>query len=184
MGMNALRPRLLFLLLTVVTASAQSPSPSPRSSPSPNPSPSPANNRPAPYWTAEVPGGKFTVALDAITSISQSTYIVDNSARVTEVSIGTAGSVQGRFYYIEPYTPQGPLASGQAQIDKLKSKVEEVLDRVSEDDPNTMVLKNFPATTHAHTVEFHISSLDHLNKLYGSLENALRTRREGKFKIP
>lgn len=174
MGMNSLRLGLILFLVTSTFASAQTPTPSP--------SPTPNNNTRRPYWTAELPGGKFMVALDTISSISQSQYIVDNAARVTEVSVGTLGSVQGRFYYLEPYTPQSPLASGQDKIDQLKGKVEEVLDRVSEDDPNTMVLKNYPTTTHAHTIEFRVKSVDSLNKLYNSLETALKNGRDTKFK--
>lgn len=174
MGINPLRPSLLIWLLTTAFALAQTPTPSP--------TPTPPNNSGRPYWTASLPGGTFMVALDTISSISKSEYIVDNSARVTEVSIGTIGSVQGRFYYLEPYTPQSPLASGQDKIELLKGKVNETLGRVSEDDPNNMVLKNFPTTTHAHTVEFHISSMEKLNKLYGSLETAIKNHRDTRFK--
>jgi len=172
--MNPLRTGLLLLLLTAVLAPAQTPTPSP--------TPTPVNNTRRPYWTAEMPGGKFMVALDTISSISQSQYIVDNTARVTEVSIGTVGSVQGRFYYLEPYTPQGPLANGQAKIDILKGKVEEALGHVTEEDPNSLVLKNYPTTTHAHTIEFRVKSVDVLNKLYGSIETAMKTGRDTKFK--
>lgn len=171
MGMKRLRIGGLILLLSAASALAQ------------QPTPTPAPPR-APYWSADLPGGKFLVALDAVTSLSQSTYIVDGNARVTEVSVGTVGSVQGRFYYIEAYVPQSPLVSGQAQIDKLKDKVDEVMDRVSEDDPNTLVMKNYPTTTHAHTVEFRVNTLANLGKLYSSLESALRNRKEGKFKLP
>lgn len=175
MGMNLLRGGLLLLCLIPAMSRAQQPTPAPE--------PSNEESRRA-CWTAELPGGKFMVPLDAITSISQSQYVVDGNARVTEVSIGTTGSVQGRFYYLEPYTPQSPLAIGQTQIDKLREKVDEVVDRVSENDPNTMVLKNYPTTTHAHTIEFRLTSLNNLKKLYSSLETALRSQKDTRFKLP
>ena len=176
MGIKFLR--LLLWAMFATAAWAQQPSPTP----SPTPT-TPNNTSGRPYWLAELPSGKFMIALDSVTSLSQSQYVVDGNARVTEVSVGTSGSVQGRFYYLEPYVPQSPLVSGQSQIDQLKEKVDEALGRVSEDDPNTMVMKNYPTTTHAHTIEFRLGSRADVQKIYSSLENALRTRKDTKFKL-
>ncbi len=134
------------------------------------------------YWKACLPGGNFIVPLSSITSISQSQYVVDGSMRVTEVSVGTIGSVQGRFYYVEPLTPQSPLGVGQSTLEDLKSRIEEVADRTGGEEVWSKVIKNYPTTTHAHTVEFRLASAEQLAKLYQSLENSFLRRRTVEFK--
>ena len=67
--------------------------------PTPTPDGAPTNRG---VWRAELPGGTFVVALSQITSVSSHEYVVDNTARVTEVTVGMGGSLIGRFYFLEP----------------------------------------------------------------------------------
>jgi hypothetical protein len=128
-----------------------------------------------PYWKAELKDGTFLVPHSAITSISRSTYLVDGSIRVTEISIGTQGSVQGRFYHAEPIEPTLPL--GQSSLNLLKDRAQEVQSRLGLDEQATKVLKNYPTTTHAHTVEFRLPTLTELDAIFQHLERSYLQRR-------
>lgn len=135
------------------------------------------------YWEAEFPTGTYIVKLGAICSVSKHQYIVDGAAKVTEVSIGTAGSEQARFYYIEPNTPQTPNGIGQSVINAAQDVAKEAVQRVPGSDQATQaVVKNYPTTTHAHTVEYRVLSVDVLEKLFTSVRNALLDNRGTTFK--
>lgn len=123
-------------------------------------------------WVAEMPAGKYIVRLTTITSVSMHEYVVDGSLRVTEVNVSTKGSELARFYYLEPNTPTAPGGVGQSAIDKVKERAEEVGERVGADTLWQKVSKNYPTTTHAHTIEYRLGSKDNLRKLFESVEKA------------
>ena len=105
-------------------------------------------------WRCDLPGGTYEVAIRAILAVSMHEYIVDGIARVTEMNIDTPGTMAVRFYYIEPLTTNSPLGIGQATLDKVQELAKEAGERVSPgDSPGDKVVKNYPTTTHAHTVE-------------------------------
>jgi len=143
----------------------------------PGASPTPANVQTAfPIWRCTLPGGVYEVALRAILSVSTHEYVADGVARVTEMNIDTAGSTTVRFYYLEPLTAQSPLGIGQSTIDKVQEMATEAAGRVSPDSqpPWEKVVKNYPTTTHAHTVEYRLDSLDDLNRIFKSADQAFR----------
>jgi len=45
------------------------------------------------------------------------------------------------------------------------------------------VVKNYPTTTHAHTVEYRLESVDQIKKVEKSLEDAWRLNKETLLKI-
>jgi hypothetical protein len=146
------------------------------------PSPTPASTKRG-VWQAELPGGKYIVRLSAITAISMHEYVVDNAARVTEVNIGTAGAEYVRFYYIEPNIPaKAPDGIGQSTLNLLQEKAEDASNRVGADDAWKKVVKNYPTTTHAHTIEYRLSSKDALSKLFDSVQHAWLDDHGGTFK--
>ena len=122
------------------------------------------------FWRCEMPGGVYLVALRNIQSISSHEYIVDGAARVTEVTIATSSSVEGRFYYLEPVTPS---AAG-ATLQQLQQHVKDLASSHLDDNDKVWekVIKNYPTTTHAHTVEYRLTSKENLQQLYSSLEQA------------
>src|SRR5882757_1770707 len=61
-----------------------------------------------PLWKAELPGGSYLIARNAINAVSSQQYILDGVARVTEVNISTAGVFQPRFYYLEMLPAEAP----------------------------------------------------------------------------
>ncbi|MFV0337541.1 MAG: hypothetical protein ACK5LK_04770 [Chthoniobacterales bacterium] len=134
------------------------------------------------YWTAILPGGEYTVPHSKITSIGKHSYEVDGTFSVTEVTVGTEGSEIGRFYYFEPVTPESPVTVGQSALDAMKEKVMELNER-SGQNLTTKVIKNYPTTTHAHTMEFRLETEEQLDKLYDNLKSSYTKRRNQTYKI-
>lgn len=125
------------------------------------------------YWKAELPGGTYLIAHDSINGVSSQEYVLDGAARVTEVNISTSGVMQPRFYYIEPLTPKVPSSAGQSTTDRAKSALEEAASRVIPGDPVwAKVVKEYPTTTHAGTIEYRLETKDQIKRLYESLERS------------
>jgi hypothetical protein len=133
-------------------------------------------------WRAELPGGEYIVRLSAITSVSLHEYVIDGAARVAEVNIATSGSELARFYFLEPYPPKPPVAAGQRALDAIENKAKEASARFETGDLRVKVVKSYPTTTHAHTVEYRLSDRESLNKLFKSIEDAWLKERAGSFK--
>ena len=146
-----------------------------------SPSPSPTGTTivgPVGFWKCELPGGTFLVALRNIQSVSTHEYVVDGAARVTEVTIATASSVEGRFYYLEPMTVHSTSAAVPASIQTLQQRVTDLATQRAPVEPVwEKVVKTYPTTTHAHTVEYRITSLANLQQIYASLEQAWTTNK-------
>jgi hypothetical protein len=172
------RTILILLLACGVSAYAQRRTPPPSGSPEAGSSPDSAL-----IWRCELPGGTYEVSIRAIVSVSSHQYVVDNVARVVEVNIDTSGNMAARFYYIEPNAPKTGLPVGQAAIDRASDLAKEAAERVGQDDVWKRVIKSYPTTTHAHTVEYRVESEEQLKKIFDSIENAFQTRRGGTFKL-
>jgi hypothetical protein len=149
---------------------------------SPTPTPGPART---PLWRCDLPGGVYEVAIRNIISVSTHEYVVDGAARVTEMNIDTQGNLEVRFYYIEPLVATSPIGVGQSVIDKAHELANEAAARLSPGDqpPWEKVMKNYPTTTHAHTVEYRLDSLDDLQKLFDSADTAFRTNQNTQITI-
>lgn len=133
------------------------------------------------FWGAEVPGGSFYIAIKEIIAVAQHTYVVDGSARVTEVNIASSANALVRYYHIEPITPETPSAVGKSVLNKVQELANEAAGRVGLDD--LKVIKNYPTTTHAGTVEFRLDSHDNLTKIFESAREALLRQRAAIVKI-
>lgn len=116
-------------------------------------------------------------------SVAMHEYVVDGAARVTEVNIDTTGNSQARFYFLEPITPQTPLAAGQSIINKVQDLATEAAGRTGQDETWKKVVKTYPGSTHAHTVEFRIGSKDDLKKIFDSADQAMRESKEIIFNL-
>ena len=146
---------------------------------SPTPSATPESYRP--LWVAKMPAGNYIVDLNKVTSISKHSYIVDGTMRVTDVTIGTEGSELARFYYLEPNTPQPANGLGQSTVNLLKDKAKDASERVEGTPIWTQVVKNYPTTTHARTIEYRLDSMESLNKLFQNIEDHFRRGSGGTF---
>lgn len=128
-----------------------------------------------PFWKAELPGGNFVVSLAAIRQVSSQQYVVDGAARVTEVNVDTGGQFKPRFYFLEPLAGDvaRALPAGQAVLDHVQGQAESAAAAASPAGPVwSKVVKNYPTSTHAGTVEFRLESLEQLDELYRSVERA------------
>jgi hypothetical protein len=141
------------------------------------------NQAPSSFWQAELPGGNMVMARGAVSSIARTRYLVDGAMRVHEVSVGTLGSVEIRFYFMEPVTPQAPLGVGQSGLNDLRGRLSEAPARTGMSEVESEVLKTYPVTTHAHTVEYRMASIEQLDRLYQHLERWLTRGGSGRFRL-
>ncbi len=169
-------PVLLFLL-TAPVLFAQRPSPNQNPQQNPQATPAPTNIL---MWRCNMPGGSYSVALRAIVSVSMHEYMVDAAVRVTEVNIDTSGNALARFYYLEANTPNAPLGIGQATIEKTQELLQQGAERTGQD-VWKKVVKNYPTTTHSHTIEYRVTDKETLHKLFESAESALRLNKNTVF---
>ena len=77
---------------------------------------------------------------------------------MTEVTVATASSVEARFYYLEPISANASApvgGSAMAQVAVLQQRVQDLATTHGPVEPVwEKVIKNYPTTTHAHTVEY------------------------------
>lgn len=165
---------LLALALLAGTCPAQAPSAA-------TPSPS-TTTREIPIFRAKLPGGTYEVALRAILAVAIHEYLVDGIARVTEVNIDTSGSLLARFYYLEPAAPTTPLGLAGAAVEQTQRLLKEAAEKTGQD-VWKKVIKNYPTTTHARTVEYRVESLEQLNQIYTSAESAFRLQKDTRISV-
>lgn len=182
---HSMRFALLFLAL-ISTALAQTkpgqPAGTTPATPAPAPTPQPAVDSRRPIWRCNLSGGTYQVVVNAMLSVSSHEYVVDGAARVTEVNVDTTGQLTVRFYFIEPATTSGPGGIGAATLGKVQSLLTEAAER-SGTDAWKKVVKSYPTTTHARTVEYRVSSKDALNKIFASASNSLTTGKPGETTV-
>ena len=128
------------------------------------------------FWQATFSnGGHYMVKLTNIVCASKQIYISDGLARVVEVNIGCDTAVVARFYYLEPVGKDTPISAGQIVLDRAQDLVKSAAAKVSPTASQLQVVKNYPASTHAHTVEFVVQDEATLDSLYSSLMQAINT---------
>jgi hypothetical protein len=143
----------------------------------PAPATGTSTSRPDALWRCTLPGGEYLVALRSIASISSHEYIVDGAAQVTEVTVATNSSVEARFYYLEPVTNTSvPALSTAGTLQAMQQHVYDLATSQAGPEPAwEKVVKNYPTTTHAHTVEYRLSTKENLAQIYQSLEQSWTT---------
>jgi hypothetical protein len=170
--------RILLVLATLASVSvAQNPA-----TPSATPTPQPAVNSARPIWRCNLSGGTYQVLASAILSVSSHEYVVDGAARVSEVNVDTSGQFAVRFYFIEPAAASGPGGIGAATLGKVQGLLTEAAER-SGTDAWKKVVKSYPATTHARTIEYRVGGKDALNRIFASASKVMTTGRSDEVKI-
>lgn len=143
-----------------------------------NASKKPATDTDAPnaFWTGNFATGQIMVNIHKIASVSQQKYLLDTQFVVYEVSIDVDGNALTRIYYIEPVAESSSSSAVGAITSRAKSVFGSVQDRATNGslDIETTVSKSYPATTHSHTIEYRVASLEEINAVYKSLTNALQ----------
>jgi hypothetical protein len=127
-------------------------------------------------WTGSLKGGRYLVKAAQIIALSKHEYVADGSARVVEVNLTLSTNANVRFYFLEPVRLEGTgtIAAGQQAIDKARQLVQDAASRISPTLTEPKVVKSYPTTTHAHTIEYVIKDEARLNSLFESLELAFR----------
>lgn len=123
-------------------------------------------------------GGNYLVRCNSIIALSKHEYISDGVARVVEVNITLSSSQVVRFYFLEPVkveTNSSVANAGTQALERAKGMVEQAAGRVSPTLTEPKVVKNYPASTHAHTVEYVLKDETRLNSLFQSLQRGFRT---------
>lgn len=127
------------------------------------------------------------VALDRISAISRHKYVLDGALIVDEVNIDALGQALVRFYFITPITDEiaGNGAAGAAvrAVERGKELIERSANRAGTDVHN-MVVKKYPDTTHAKTIEFRVQTAQQLTELYQSVRTAWESGRGRRFNAP
>jgi hypothetical protein len=135
-----------------------------------------------PMFRATLPGGTYQVAVRSIVAVASHEYLVDGVARVTEVNVDTNGSMLARFYFLEPASTSGPAGLGAATIGTVTKMATEAADKAV-GEAWRKVVKNYPTTTHARTVEYRLSSKDDLQKIFSAADEAFRLQRNRSVSI-
>jgi hypothetical protein len=136
------------------------------------------------FWQCVTPTGNFTVALKDITSVSIHEYTVDGAARVTEMNVGTTGSLIARFYFLEAVSANSPLSTLEAAQSRIREVANSAANRVTgQDGAWEGVVKNYPLSTHAHTVEYRVPDKGTVQKLFESAEKAWMEGRGTKITV-
>jgi hypothetical protein len=136
---------------------------------------------PPPIWKCTLPGGTYEVAVPSITAVSTHQYLVDGTVQVTEVNVDTNGPMVVRFYYIQPNAPgSGPAALAASSVQGVQGLLTQASSAAGAD-AWQKVVKNYPVTTHSHTVEYRLSSSDALSALFSSVEAAFTTQTAGQY---
>lgn len=178
-----MKPFVPFAALFVLLASplvAQTPNPTTDPTANASETNTGESDGPRRFWQASVPGGNYMVAIDRISSISMQTYMLDGALVVHEVTVDTSGQALARFYYIEP--PSSPATGVNQALTRGRQVVDQLGKQTGNDSAN-MVVKKYPETTHAKTVEYRLQSQAELESLYKSLKDTWETGRGRKFTV-
>jgi hypothetical protein len=118
------------------------------------------------------------VALSSIASVSIHDYLVDGTLSVTEVVVDTRGTTTCRFYCLNKLTIPTPGGIGQSSMQEGLKQAERLAETATGTTGTTapwkQVVKNYPTTTHAHTVEFRLNSKEDCEALFNSADEAWR----------
>lgn len=129
-------------------------------------------------WDGRLKGGNYIVRCNSIIALSKHEYVADAVARVVEVNLTLSSSQIVRFYFLEPAkmeTNSNLVNAGTQAVERAKGLFEQAAGRVSTTLTEPRVVKSYPASTHAHTVEFVLKDEARLNSLFQSLERGFRT---------
>ena len=134
------------------------------------------------FWEATLTGGDYMVALNRITAVSRHKYLLDGALIVDEVTIDTEGQSLVRFYFIEPATEKLPGSTGSL----VNERTADLMKRAGQINPEgleNMVVKKYPETTHARTVEYRVLSKIQLTTLFNSVRKAWESGRGSKLVV-
>lgn len=113
------------------------------------------------------------VRLNTLTSVSKQRYLLNGTMNVWELVIDTTGNNTIRIYCIDA----GDKAKSVTESSFRKNVGAAISRNVGVLDGSECVTKTYPESTHAHSVELRVKSLDTINKIQESLMKAMQTGR-------
>jgi len=126
------------------------------------------------FWEARMQGGNYVVALGRISSVSRHKYLLNGTLIVDEVTVDTNGQALARFYFISPVSVGGQGSAAAALVDRAAELTEVAKSRAGSlgIELQDMVVKEYPVTTHARTIEYRMLSKSQLDVLFQSVKTA------------
>jgi hypothetical protein len=135
------------------------------------------------FWVCNIRGSELMIAVDRISAISKTQYVLDGGLIIDEVVIETTGGqALNRIYSIRPVTDAMAQNSASKIIDRVRDVTAERGSRMGTN-LHEMVEKNYPTTSHARTVEFRVVAPEDLDVLYASVKNTWITGKGRVFTI-
>ncbi|MFT3992294.1 MAG: hypothetical protein QM680_12880 [Luteolibacter sp.] len=134
------------------------------------------------FLTVVLATGEYNALLARITSISRHKYLLDNTLIVDEVTIDTDGQALARFYHLTPLAD----ASSSSTAKSLSERSQELSEKTGEGantDVRNMVVKKYPETTHARTIEYRLLSTSQLDTLFNGAKTAWQLGKGKKLTI-
>lgn len=116
------------------------------------------------YLSIDYKGGQFVIPYNRIVSVTRHQYMIDGGGKVDEVTVDTSGTVIARYYFLESPLESNPTNAGQIINNRLNQTKNLLENRTGVD--ADMVIKHYPDTTHAKTVEFRVSDRAHLGSIF------------------
>lgn len=132
------------------------------------------------FWQATLTGGNYMVALDKITSVSRHKYLLDGTLIVDEVTVDTVGQALARFYFVSPVTDAAPKNVAADLAERGRELLDKSAQHVGVDVQN-MVVKKYPETSHAKSIEYRILTEPELTGLYNSIHGAWESGKGRQF---
>lgn len=136
-----------------------------------------------PFWQVSVGGGHYMVRLDRIASISRHRYLLDGAVIVDEVTVDTSGQALARFYHLTPVTDE----VGNESVGRIAARGREIMEGAAGragTEVHRMVVKKYPDTTHARSIEYRVDTAEQLATIYDSLRTALDRGRGREVVVP
>ncbi|MGF1677839.1 MAG: hypothetical protein ACFCUX_01450 [Candidatus Methylacidiphilales bacterium] len=136
-------------------------------------------------FSVELPDGEYRVNVRQVVSVSVHRYLVDGILTVDELTVDTSGNTVARFYVVDRNQEvRAPGGLGQSLIDQAQSKADSLKDRSGVAALiDRSVVKSYPTTTHARTVEYRLGDKKVLMDLFRALSRSWAASTPGKFKV-
>jgi hypothetical protein len=135
------------------------------------------------FWEANTRGGNYVVALGRISSVSRHEYVLDGTLIVDEVTIDTVGQALARFYFIKPITSGASGSSASGLADRAMELADGLAQKTGSNVQN-MVVKKYPLTTHAKSIEYRLLTEAQLDVLFQSVKTAWQKAEGRVFNAP
>ncbi|HWB03422.1 MAG TPA: hypothetical protein VG796_10385 [Verrucomicrobiales bacterium] len=128
------------------------------------------------YLVVTTPAGEYVVDRRDVMSLSSHNYEINGGMRVWEVTVSERSTNTVRFYYTKKIETKAELAGDASdegeggKLDKLRrdsgTTRPPLPPQVKESKLRLPVRKDYPATTHSHTIEFRLNKLQDLEEIY------------------